>query len=107
MSPNVLKVGLIGFGLPGRYFHAPFLAVHPGFRLAKAVSPKAVAANSWSTDCVVKLQRKPLRAFDESPTHPAPPSKKEEIGHVYPLNVLRELTFTGLAVSADEARLLI
>lgn len=38
MPQNVIKVGLIGFGLSGRYFHAPFLSVHPGFRLTKVVS---------------------------------------------------------------------
>ncbi len=33
MSPKVLQVGLIGFGLSGRYFHTPFLTVHPRFRI--------------------------------------------------------------------------
>lgn len=37
MSERVLNVGLIGFGLSGRYFHAPFLAVNPRFRLKKVV----------------------------------------------------------------------
>ncbi|TAG15983.1 MAG: oxidoreductase [Cytophagia bacterium] len=32
-----LKVGLIGFGLSGRYFHAPFLKVNPRLRLTKVV----------------------------------------------------------------------
>lgn len=33
-----LKVGLIGFGLSGRYFHAPFLKVNPHFQLAQVVT---------------------------------------------------------------------
>ncbi|WP_198424857.1 hypothetical protein [Spirosoma endbachense] len=41
-----IAVGLIGFGLSGRYFHAPFLSVHPGFHVKKVVSrhPDDVAA---------------------------------------------------------------
>lgn len=37
MSERVLNVGLIGFGLSGRYFHAPFLAVNPRFKLKTVV----------------------------------------------------------------------
>ncbi len=37
MSERILNVGLIGFGLSGRYFHAPFLKVNPRFRLKKVV----------------------------------------------------------------------
>ena len=33
MSLKTINAGLIGFGLSGRYFHAPFLSVIPGFRL--------------------------------------------------------------------------
>ncbi|GAB3937235.1 oxidoreductase [Larkinella terrae] len=34
---RTIQVGLIGFGLSGRYFHAPFLTVNPHFKLAKVV----------------------------------------------------------------------
>lgn len=37
MSAGIVNAGLVGFGLSGRYFHAPFLSVHPGFRLKGAV----------------------------------------------------------------------
>ncbi|TDB65101.1 Gfo/Idh/MocA family oxidoreductase [Arundinibacter roseus] len=37
MSERVLNVGLIGFGLSGRYFHAPFLSVNPRFKLKTVV----------------------------------------------------------------------
>ncbi len=33
MSLKTINAGLAGFGLSGRYFHAPFLSVIPGFRL--------------------------------------------------------------------------
>lgn len=34
---RILNVGLVGFGLSGRYFHAPFLSVNPRFRLKTVV----------------------------------------------------------------------
>lgn len=37
MSSKILNVGLIGFGLSGRYFHAPFLSINPRFKLKTAV----------------------------------------------------------------------
>ncbi|GAB3986095.1 Gfo/Idh/MocA family oxidoreductase [Spirosoma daeguense] len=44
--PEIVRVGLIGFGLSGRYFHTPFLSVNPRFQLAKIASsrPDAVQA---------------------------------------------------------------
>jgi len=35
-----IKTGLIGYGLSGRVFHAPFLFTHPGFELKKIVERK-------------------------------------------------------------------
>lgn len=37
MSSKILNVGLIGFGLSGRYFHSPFLTTNPGFKLKTVV----------------------------------------------------------------------
>jgi len=37
MSFKIVNVGLIGFGLSGRYFHAPFLTTNPGFKLKTVV----------------------------------------------------------------------
>jgi scyllo-inositol 2-dehydrogenase (NADP+) len=34
---SIIKTGIIGFGLSGRVFHAPFLHLHPGFELAAVV----------------------------------------------------------------------
>lgn len=36
----MINVGLIGFGLSGRYFHAPFLKVNPNFNLKKVMTSK-------------------------------------------------------------------
>jgi len=37
MSSKILNVGLIGFGLSGRYFHSPFLTTNVGFKLKTVV----------------------------------------------------------------------
>jgi len=34
---NIIKVGLVGFGLSGKVFHAPFIDAHPRFELRKVV----------------------------------------------------------------------
>jgi len=34
---RIINTAIIGFGLSGRVFHAPFLHTHPGFKLAKVV----------------------------------------------------------------------
>jgi scyllo-inositol 2-dehydrogenase (NADP+) len=38
---KIIKTGLIGYGLSGRYFHAPFLHVHPGFKVTKVFERKS------------------------------------------------------------------
>ena len=37
MALRILNVGLIGFGLSGRYFHSPFLSTNPGFKIKTVV----------------------------------------------------------------------
>jgi predicted dehydrogenase len=37
MASRILNVGLIGFGLSGRYFHSPFLSTNPGFNIKTVV----------------------------------------------------------------------
>ncbi|MBN1338219.1 MAG: Gfo/Idh/MocA family oxidoreductase [Bacteroidales bacterium] len=34
---KTIRTGIVGFGLSGKVFHAPFLHVHPGFNLTKIV----------------------------------------------------------------------
>ena len=38
---DALRVGLIGYGVAGRVFHAPFLAADPAFELAAVVTSQA------------------------------------------------------------------
>lgn len=45
---KTINVGLIGFGLSGRYLIAPFLMVNPNFRLKAVVQPRAVGASAAS-----------------------------------------------------------
>lgn len=45
---KTINVGLIGFGLSGRYLIAPFLMVNPNFRLKTVVQPRAVGASAAS-----------------------------------------------------------
>jgi scyllo-inositol 2-dehydrogenase (NADP+) len=44
---RVIQVGIVGFGLSGRYFHAPFLTVNPRFRLAKIASSRPEAVREF------------------------------------------------------------
>jgi scyllo-inositol 2-dehydrogenase (NADP+) len=37
MPSKILNVGLIGFGLSGRYFHSPFLSTNPNFKIKTVV----------------------------------------------------------------------
>lgn len=37
----MINVGLLGFGLSGRYLQAPFFAVHPGFRVVRVMTSRA------------------------------------------------------------------
>lgn len=47
MSQRILNVGLIGFGLSGRYFHAPFLSVNPRFNLKTVVERSKNEAQAY------------------------------------------------------------
>ena len=48
-----LNVGLIGFGLSGRYFHAPFLKVNPRFKLTKVVTGKSASVHDFDPEIEV------------------------------------------------------
>lgn len=41
MSSEIINIGLIGYGMGGRYFHAPVLSSVPGLKLSKVVERKA------------------------------------------------------------------
>ena len=44
---TVIQVGLVGFGLSGRYFHASFLSVNPLFHLKKIASSRPDAVHQF------------------------------------------------------------
>lgn len=43
---KIITTGIIGFGLSGRVFHAPFLHTHPGFRIRKIVERNSTLSKS-------------------------------------------------------------
>ncbi|MBS4060807.1 MAG: Gfo/Idh/MocA family oxidoreductase [Bacteroidetes bacterium] len=56
-SNQIINVGLVGFGMSGQIFHAPFIEAHQGFRLktivtsgenAKAAYPKSIIVKDFS-----------------------------------------------------------
>ncbi|MDP2236321.1 MAG: Gfo/Idh/MocA family oxidoreductase [Bacteroidales bacterium] len=56
-SNQIINVGLVGFGMSGQIFHAPFIQAHQGFRLktivtsgenAKAAYPKSIQLKDFS-----------------------------------------------------------
>ncbi|GAB3891383.1 Gfo/Idh/MocA family oxidoreductase [Larkinella knui] len=62
---RTLQVGLIGFGLSGRYFHAPFLTVNPHFKIAKVVERHRNEAEAF--DPTIKT----VRSHEDLLTDPA------------------------------------
>lgn len=63
-NASVLNTGIVGFGLSGQVFHAPFVDVHPGFKLHTIVTSGALAATKYP-----KTQIK--ASFDELLANPA------------------------------------
>lgn len=59
-----LNVGLIGFGLSGRYFHAPFLEVSPHFNLKKVVTRNSAAVHEFNPAIEVVSSTEELLADD-------------------------------------------
>jgi len=55
---TLVKVGIAGWGLAGRYFHAPFIHAHEGFTLTHVVTSREVEADIFPD--VITLQ-----TFDE------------------------------------------
>ena len=42
-----LQAGIVGFGLSGQVFHAPFIDVHPGFNLHSIVTTGTLAKEKY------------------------------------------------------------
>ncbi|RIV26804.1 oxidoreductase [Fibrisoma montanum] len=63
--PKIVNVGLIGFGLSGRYFHAPFLTTNPHFKLSKVVERHRNEAQAFDPSLIT------VRSHDELFADPA------------------------------------
>jgi scyllo-inositol 2-dehydrogenase (NADP+) len=50
---NRIRVGIIGFGLSGRYFHAPLLLAHPGFSIKMVSTSREQEAKALVPDVQV------------------------------------------------------
>lgn len=46
-NASVINTGIVGFGLSGQVFHAPFIDVHPGYNLHTIVSTGSLAAAKY------------------------------------------------------------
>lgn len=47
LAPMKIRAGIIGFGLSGRYFHAPFLKAHEGFEVVAVSSSSAEKVKAY------------------------------------------------------------
>ena len=47
MNKKKINTAIVGFGLSGKVFHAPFLHIHPGFRLVTVVERHAENAKEF------------------------------------------------------------
>ena len=50
---SIINTAIVGFGLSGRVFHAPFLHVHPGFQLTKVVERHKAESKQLYPDITV------------------------------------------------------
>lgn len=51
-NSSVLNVGIVGFGLSGQVFHAPFIQVNPNFNLHTIVTTGGLAAEKYPAACI-------------------------------------------------------
>jgi scyllo-inositol 2-dehydrogenase (NADP+) len=61
---KIINTAIIGFGLSGRVFHAPFLHMHPGFKLAKVVERKGNSSKDLYPDIEIVKDYKDLLKDD-------------------------------------------
>lgn len=55
-----IQTAIIGFGLSGRVFHAPFISVHPGFKLTKVVERQGNSSGDIYPDIEIVRNYKDL-----------------------------------------------
>ena len=65
MTDKKIQTAIVGFGLSGRVFHAPFLHVHPGFQLRKVVERHEQSADKIYPDVKVVKDFKDLVEDDQ------------------------------------------
>lgn len=65
MTHSTIKTGLIGFGLSGRIFHAPFILDHPDFQLTAVNSRQAEAVAELAPEARVVASAEALLADDD------------------------------------------
>lgn len=65
MKDKKIQTAIIGFGLSGRVFHAPFIHSHPGFKLSKVVERHENTAASYYPDIQIVKDYKELLKDDE------------------------------------------
>ena len=56
---NPIKVGLVGFGMSGQLFHAPFIDVNKNFELKKVVERHDQKSQEYYPDVEI------IKSFDE------------------------------------------
>lgn len=57
---KIIKTGIIGFGLSGRVFHAPFIHVHKGFEMCKVVERHGQSSKEFYPDVTVEKDYREL-----------------------------------------------
>ncbi|HOO85250.1 MAG TPA: oxidoreductase [Prolixibacteraceae bacterium] len=109
MMEKVIKVGIIGYGLSGRYFFAPFINYHEGFQLFAVCSSQTEAISSDYPDAVIYKQPDELLGSGDvdliiiaSPNHTHYDYARKAI--LAGKHVVVEKPFT---ITSDEARELI
>jgi scyllo-inositol 2-dehydrogenase (NADP+) len=61
---KIINTAIIGFGLSGRVFHAPFISSHPGFQLTKVVERHGQSARELYPDVEIVQDYKELLKDD-------------------------------------------
>ncbi len=61
-----IQTAIIGFGLSGRVFHAPFISTHPGFKLTKVVERQGNSSKDIYPDVEIVRDYKDLLKDDSA-----------------------------------------
>ncbi|NTV83115.1 MAG: Gfo/Idh/MocA family oxidoreductase, partial [Bacteroidales bacterium] len=64
MTERKIKTAIIGFGLSGRVFHAPFIHTHPGFQLTSVIERHGQTATDFYPEVKIARDYKDLLKDD-------------------------------------------